>query len=178
MASGKGKVLRLLSGLLLKRAAILDAEGVGGFRRLVVRAEVPRFSAGAKIQVLLPSDETRTYTPIPSPHGMTLLAWTHAGGPGARWMANVGVGESIQFLGPQRSLELAPGRVVIVGDETSVAVAAAFEAERPGQVHAVIQSDHGQDTRTAAATVGLRSLTVVPRGDTSATFGRSAAATV
>jgi NADPH-dependent ferric siderophore reductase len=169
MASGKGKVLRLLSGVLLKRAAILDAEGVGGFRRLVVRAVVPPFSAGAKIQVLLPSDEVRTYTPIPSPHGMTLLAWTHAGGPGARWMANVGVGENIQFIGPQRSLQLAPGRVVIVGDETSVAVAAAFEAERPRQVHAVIQSSSGQDVRAAAAAVGLTSLDVVSPGDTNTT---------
>lgn len=169
MASGKGKVLRLLSGVLLKRAAILDAEVVGGFRRLVVRAEVLRFAAGAKIQVLLPSDEARTYTPIPSPHGMTLLAWTHAGGPGARWMANVAVGESIQFLGPQRSLELAAGRVVIVGDETSVAVAAAFEAERPRQVHAVIQSNSSQDIRAAAAAVGLTSLEVVSPGDTLAT---------
>lgn len=169
MASGKGRVLRLLSGVLLKRAAILDAEAVGGFRRLLVRAEVPRFAAGAKIQVLLPSDEARTYTPIPSPHGMTLLAWTHAGGPGARWMANVGVGEHIQFLGPQRSLELAPGRVVIVGDETSVAVAAAFATERPRQVHAVIQANHGQDVRAAAAAVGLTSLDVVSLGDTLAT---------
>lgn len=169
MASGKGKVLRLLSAVLLKRASIIEADVVGGFRRLVVRAEVPQFAAGAKIQVLLPSDEARTYTPIPSPHGMTLLAWTHAGGPGARWMANVGVGESIQFLGPHRSLELAAGPVVIMGDETSVAVAAAFEAERPRQVHAVIQSNSGQDIRAAAAAVGLSSLEVVSRGDTIAT---------
>lgn len=172
MASGNGKVLRLLSAVLLKRASIIDADVVGGFRRLVVRAEVPQFAAGAKIQVLLPSDEARTYTPIPSPHGMTLLAWTHAGGPGARWMASVGVGvgESIQFLGPHRSLELAAGPVVIVGDETSVAVAAAFEAERPRQVHAVIQSNSGQDIRAAAAAaVGLSSLEVVSRGDTIAT---------
>jgi NADPH-dependent ferric siderophore reductase len=84
-------------------------------------------------------------------------------------MANVGVGESLQFLGPQRSLELAPGRVVIVGDETSVAVAAAFEVERPRQVHAVIQSHSSQDVCAAAATVGLTSLQVVSPGDTNAT---------
>jgi hypothetical protein len=44
MASGKGRFLRLLSGVLLKKGAILDAEGVGGLRRLVVRAEVPPFA--------------------------------------------------------------------------------------------------------------------------------------
>lgn len=169
MASGKGRILRLLSGVLLKRALIVDAVGVGGFRRLVVRAELPPWAAGTKIQVLLPSDEARTYSPIPSPEGMTLLGWMHAGGPGARWMSEVGVGESIQFLGPQRSLELAAGRVVIVGDETSVAVAAAFEAERPRQVHAVIQSDQAEDVRAAADSVGLATLDVVSRGDTAAT---------
>jgi uncharacterized protein involved in copper resistance len=33
-----------------------------------------------------------------------------------------------------------PGPVVIVGDETSVAVAAAFAAERPGAVAAIIEA--------------------------------------
>lgn len=63
----------------------------------------------------------------------------------------------------------APGPVVIVGDETSVAVAASFEVERPGQLIAVFQAGAVDDVRAAAERVGLRPGAVVARGDTSAT---------
>lgn len=49
MASTKGRVLRMLSGVLLERGTIIDAEQVGGFRRLHVRADVSSFAAGTKI---------------------------------------------------------------------------------------------------------------------------------
>ncbi|MFK7988702.1 MAG: hypothetical protein AB8I08_21965, partial [Sandaracinaceae bacterium] len=117
----------------------------------------------------LPSDDARTYSPIASPDGMVLLGWKHAGGPGARWISEVTTGDEVQFLGPQRSLELPPGPVVLVGDETSVAVAAALEAERPGLVHAVIEADDEVGVRAAAASVGLHELVVLPRGDRNVT---------
>ncbi len=169
MSSTKGKLARLVSGLLLKRAAIVSVQAIGGFQRLLLRCNVQGLSAGTKVQLLLPSDDMRTYSPIRAPEGMVLLGWKHAGGPGARWMANVRVGEELPFVGPQRSLELGAGPVVLVGDETSVAVAAASAVERPGGLHAIIQSDAAADVREAAASVGLHHVDVVAPGSPTAT---------
>jgi NADPH-dependent ferric siderophore reductase len=169
VSSAKGKIIRFLSGVMLKRAAIVAVQEVGGFQRLHVRSDAPRFAAGTKVQLLLPSDDVRTYSPVPSADGMVLLGWQHAGGPGARFMSKVRAGEELLFVGPQRSLELDAGPALIVGDETSVAVAAAFAAERPGQVHAVIQGGANADVRAAAESVGLHTVDTIARGDTSAT---------
>ena len=170
MASAKGRIVRLLSGWVLERGAVVSVQGVGNFQRLLLRCDVPAFSAGKKVQLLLPSDDVRTFTPIPSPEGLLLLGWKHGSGPAARWLADVRAGDELPFLGPQRSLELDAGPVVVVGDETSVAVAATFAAERPGQVHAIFQADAASDVRDAAASVGLREVVVVARGDTAATL--------
>lgn len=169
--SVKGRIVRLFSGVALNRGAVIAAHEVGGFQRLLVRCDVQRFSAGTKVQLLLPSDDVRTYTPIPSPDGMVLLGWKRAGGPGARWMSSARAGDELSFVGPRRSLELDAGPVVLVGDETSIAVAAAFAAERPGQVHAVLQTDAAADARAAANSVGLHEMDLVTRGDTTSTVG-------
>ncbi|MCX4245527.1 SIP domain-containing protein [Paraliomyxa miuraensis] len=175
MSSVKGRIIRVLSGVLLERAEVASVQEIGGFQRLLLRCDVPGFSAGAKVQLLLPSNDMRTYTPIPAPDGMILLGWKLAGGPGGRWMSNARVGDSLLFLGPQRSLALDTGPVVLVGDETSVAVAAAFAAERPGQIYAVIQARTASDVRAAAASVGLHQVDVVARGATASTVDAVAA---
>lgn len=165
MSSTKGKIARFMSGLL-KRATIGEVEDIGGFRRVTLRCELPAFSGGTKVQILLPSDDMRTYTPVRAPAGMVLLGWTHAGGPGSHWLKQARVGEELPFFGPQRSLELASGPAVLVGDETSVAAAASLQLDRPGQVHAVIASDAASDVRGAAASIGLHDVELVPRGNT------------
>jgi NADPH-dependent ferric siderophore reductase len=169
MASTKGRIIRFVSGFALARATVESVQAFGDFRRLQLRWNGKPFAAGAKVQLLLPSDEVRTYTPIRSPTGMTLLGWKHGDGPGACWLDEVRVGDEVPFVGPQRSLTLARGRLVVVGDETSIAVAAALADERPGQVHAVIQADAAAHVREAAASVGLTQIDVVARGDTLAT---------
>lgn len=170
MSSIKGKLVRLVSRVALDRATVVSAESIGGFRRLLLQTSAQTAAAGTKLQLLLPTDDVRTYTPIATPEGIVLLGWMHAGGPGARWMTNARPGDVLPFVGPQRSLVLDAGPVVLVGDETSVAVAAAFAVERPGQVHAVIQADAAADVPAAAASVGLTSIDVVPRRDTAATI--------
>lgn len=169
MASGKGRLLRLFSEIALKRGTVSAAEDVGGFRRLLVRSDVSAIAAGTKVQLLLPSDDVRTYTPVRSRDGMTLLGWKHAGGPGAGWMTSARVGDEVLFVGPQRSLELDAGPLLIVGDETSVAVAAAFALERKDEVHAIIQATAPDDVRMAARTIGLDRLDAVAPGDHAAT---------
>jgi NADPH-dependent ferric siderophore reductase len=176
MSSAKGKLVRFLGGAFLRRAVLASADDVGGFRRLVLRTDVASPRAGTKLQVLLPSDDMRTYTPVASSEGVVLLAWKHGNGPGARWASDVQPGTEVRFVGPQPSLELPPGPVIIVGDETSVAVAASFEAERPGQVTTVFQATAVEETRAAAESVGIRPLAVERRGDTAATLSAVASA--
>lgn len=155
--SMKAKMLRALGGVLLKEARIIAAENVSeGFRRLVLRGEnVAPPEPGAKLQILVSEDEVRTYTPIASGEEFVLLGWRHAGGPGAAWIGAATVGEVIRFVGPQRSLVLPAGPVIVVGDETSVAVAASFEVARPGKVRGIFSVREPDATRAAAQTVGL-----------------------
>lgn len=176
MSSPKGKIARLFGGLLLRSAKIVTAEDVGGFRRLVLQGDRSTYGAGTKLQILLPSDDMRTYSPIASSDGVVLVGWKHAGGPGGQWVSEVTVGSEVRFVGPQRSLELPSGPVILVGDETSVAVAASFEVERPGQVQALFQARSVEDVRAAAQSVGLRPADVVPRGETNRLVDAVAAA--
>ena len=164
----KGKMLRALSGFLTE-ARVVKAEDVGSqFRRVVLHAEkpIPSVEPGTKVQVLLPSDEVRTYSPIPSAEGLLLLAYRNAPGPGGAWARSVTAGDVVHFVGPQKSLLLPPGPVVMVGDETSVAVTAAFEAAEPGRVlRAVFEARDVEAVREAAHSVGLRDVHVSARGD-------------
>ena len=153
---------------MLEHATVDSVEAIGSFQRVQLRCDVKAFSAAAKVQVLLPSNNVRTYTPIPAPGGIVLLGWQHGAGPGARWLRNVRAGDELSFANPQRALQLDAGSVIVVGDETSVGVAAAFSLERTRQAHAVIQSDTASEVRQAAASVGLQHVDVVARGDTGA----------
>lgn len=169
MSSAKGKLLRLFGTPFLRRARVVEAENVGsGFRRITLRSDAPKPAPGTKVQLLLPSDDVRTYTPVAARDDglMVLLGWMHAGGPGTRWISEVAVGDEVRFAGPQRSLELPEGPVIMVGDETSVAVAASFAAERVGQVSAVLEGSSPEGLRCAAESLGLRPEHVAARGDT------------
>jgi NADPH-dependent ferric siderophore reductase len=167
MSSAKGKIVRFLGDVVLRRARVVAADEVApGFRRISLHGEGLQPQAGNKLQILLPSDDVRTYTPIAAREGVVLLGWQHAGGPGARWISDVKVGTEVCFVGPQRSLELPAGPVILIGDETSVAVAASFEVSRPGQVHAILQGGSVDALRAAAEAVGLWPAHVSPHGDT------------
>lgn len=155
--SMKAKMLRALGGVLLKEARVVAAEDVSpGYRKLVLRGEAKSApEPGSKLQILVPGDEVRTYTPIASGDELVLLGWRHAGGPGAAWIGSASVGEVVQFV-LQRSLTLPEGPVILVGDETSVAVAASFEAARPGLVWGLFSVRDPETTVIAARAVGLK----------------------
>jgi len=164
--SVKGKMARLLGGLVLREARVAAAEAAGaGFRRIRLQGDSLRAQPGNKIQILLPSDDVRTYTPIPSPEGAVLLGWCHAGGPGSRWISEAKAGDTVRFLGAQHSLSFPPGPIILVGDETSVAVAASFAVARSGQVQAVFEAVSLEDLRAAADAVGLQPAHLARRGD-------------
>ncbi|MCK6522495.1 siderophore-interacting protein [Myxococcota bacterium] len=169
MSSGKGRLLSLLGGLVLTEATITHNEALGAYRLLRLRGEGLRskgFEPGDKLQLLLPGDDVRTYTPITWAGGETsLLVYLHGdSSPAPRWARAAAPGDTLRFIGPQRSLSLPPGPVVIIGDETSIAVAAAHSAARPGQAKAVLSVLDVDAARAAAAAVGLPSPVLIPRG--------------
>ncbi len=169
MASPKGRILNLLGALVLSEAQILAVEEAGpAFRLLRLRGDPSAaFQPGDKIQVVLPSQDVRTYTPLRwSKDGETeLLVYLHGDDtPAMRWARDLKPGENLRFKGPQRSLSLPAGRAVVVGDETSIAVAAAISLARPGQARAVLEVGPDVEVATVAAAVGLGALTVLRRG--------------
>ncbi|SEM12150.1 hypothetical protein SAMN05428989_3111 [Pseudoxanthomonas sp. GM95] len=165
MASMKGRLFRIFAESRLNRSTVDSIEDIGGFRRVGLRCQDEPTPAGSKLQVLLPSNDVRTYTPIPIPGGFLLLGWKHAGGPGAHWLSEIGPGDELRYVGPQRSLEIPLGPVIVIGDETSIALAASFEHDRPGQIRAVIASDSGE-VAEASESVGLSMIRTAPPVDT------------
>ena len=90
------------------------------------------WTAGQKIQIAMGAGlSARSYTPMSwdAGYGKTrLLAFAHGDGPGSRLVSGLRTGDSCQFFGPRRSLDLAglEAPVVVFGDETSFGVAAAL----------------------------------------------------
>lgn len=158
---------------MLKDASVEAVESVGAHFRLWRVAgpglDGADFQAGDKTQVLLPSDDVRTYTPFDwQGRSAAFLAYLHnppstAPTPGPTWVLGLKPGDSMRFLGPQRSLVLPPGPVVVVGDETSIAVGLAYAQARPGQVHVVLEAQDVSEAEAVGRQLGLSRLTVTAR---------------
>ncbi len=175
MSSLKGQILNLFGTSFLAKATVLSVEDVGTlYRRLRLATNVRKegaYQPGDKIQILLPSLDVRTYTPVGwSAEGETeILVFRHnAGSPAGVWAASVKAGDSFSFAGPQRSLNIPSGPVLLVGDETSIAVAAAYSRHRPGLVASILEVEEEQTAREAATALGLMHARVLRRGDAAA----------
>jgi len=161
MASGKGRVLGLLGALVLSEARVVSAKRVGAFVHLRIHVKAAAFEPGDKIQILLPSKDVRTYTPLGWEEGedgelySELLIYLHSvDTPATAWACSIAEGDLLRFVGPQRSLRMPEGALVLIGDETSVAVAAAYTRARAGQVRALFVGDQ-QVLAPALETAGL-----------------------
>jgi ferric-chelate reductase (NADPH) len=169
MASGKGILLGALGGLLLRDATVRAVRDIAGcFRGVELAGPGLRgvtFHPGDKIQVLLPSREVRTFTPMrwDVAAGVTeLLVYHHTASPAGQWIRALTVGEACRFVGPQRSIHLPDtGPVVLFGDETSAAVARAFAASGRA-IAGVLETGAEDDLRTALGPDG-EGATLVPR---------------
>lgn len=139
MSSTKGKLFRLLSNALLSQARVCAVERIGAFVQIELDA-VEGARPGDKMQILLPSDDVRTYTPIVGSRPR-LLAYVHGDTPGPRWANTVKVNDVLTYKGPDRCIDLPPGPVTIVGDETSVATAIGYAIARPGLVTGLIEGE-------------------------------------
>jgi NADPH-dependent ferric siderophore reductase len=132
----QGRVTRMLLRWLMRTVRITAVETLAPhFRLLELEGETLKdvtWAAGQKIQVAMGAGlSARTYTPMSwdAGRGSTrLLAFAHGDGPGSRWARGLREGDTCQFFGPRRSLDLAglAAPVVLFGDETSFGLAAAL----------------------------------------------------
>lgn len=141
--STKGRLLRLFSGLLNEGTVTSVTEPSPQFRLIQLQTPAGKLTAqpGDKVQLLLPGNDVRTYTPVEWDADGTarLLVFLHADTPGPRWAREVSVGQRLHFAGPQRSLVMPSGELTLIGDETSLAVAASYVRTRPGQVRCIFE---------------------------------------
>lgn len=166
--STKGRLLRLLSSLVLADGEVVAVREFGSNLRLVqlrAKGSGRDWQPGDKLQVLLPDDEVRTFTPLHwGADGSTaLLVYTHGDSPASRWAALLAVGQRIRFVGPSRSLTMPEEPVTLIGDETSLAVAASYSAARPGNVRTIVEVTAGLALGEALRAIGLEQAQVVRR---------------
>lgn len=112
----------------------------------------------------------RTYTPVAwdAAGGSTrLLAFSHGTGPGSAWVRRVTPGDTCQFFGPRRSLNVdgLAGPIVFVGDEASFALVAAWREQHPGvePLAVLLETDDLDETRPVLDAVGLDAVGASPR---------------
>ncbi|SUA88753.1 NADPH-dependent ferric-chelate reductase [Pandoraea pulmonicola] len=135
-----GRVSRALIRMFMKPARIVQAESLGEDVRLITMAS-PAFrnlqwTPGDKLQIAMGSAfVARTYTPVEwdSAEGATrIVAFAHGSGPGSEWVRRTAPGDTCHVFGPRSSLDLtrATPACVMLGDETSIALAYALSCSR------------------------------------------------
>ena len=167
MSSLKGTLLHLFGRP--GKAEVVDLQSAGdAFVLLTLQGPSSlAFEPGDKVDVLLPGKEVRSYTPFgwDDEGRFKLLVHRHGGAtPTMRWMRTIRVGDVVPFVGPRASLRMIPGPVVMVGDETGLGVAAAFQGSEAHGTTVILEVGEGVDLQPALALTGLQDATVFRRG--------------
>ncbi|MFO0563294.1 MAG: hypothetical protein U0269_35050 [Polyangiales bacterium] len=139
MSSAKGQILRWLGDFVLRESAVRAVTIREPFAEIELDA-IDGAQPGDKIQILLPGNDVRTYTPIAGAR-TTLLVHLHADTPGPRWARSLREGDRVRFKGPDRCVRLPEGAVTLIGDATSIATALAFNAVARERVTCLIEGD-------------------------------------
>jgi NADPH-dependent ferric siderophore reductase len=131
------------------------------------------FVPGDKAQVFLPGIGMRTYTPITwADVGSTwFIGFLHGDGPGARWLREARAGDAVAFLGPRRSIDVrdVDGPLVLLGDETSLALAVSLTRARPERaVRVVLEAEAPEEVREVARQLEIELALVAVKGDIAA----------
>lgn len=147
MASLKGRILSSLGAFVLTDGTIAEVHDLSPRFRLfrIASDTAASWQPGDKAQLVLPSQDVRTYTPLywnPDPDDTTaFLVYLHGDTPAGRWARAATVGAPIRFKGPDRSLSMPGGPITLIGDETSIAVMVAYQRARSATVRALISTD-------------------------------------
>lgn len=157
---------RLMYRIFARDLTALSTEEIApGFWLITLQSDALRgFSwvPGQKIQVAMGSAlVARTYTPIRFDSGsgqFQLIAYAHGAGPGAAWVRTMRPGDVFKVFGPAGSLDLRleAGSLVMVGDETSIALSVAAAAHHAGTtVDHIFEVHERSNVESVLAQVGL-----------------------
>jgi ferric-chelate reductase (NADPH) len=169
-----GRFRRMLSQWLMRSVRVATVETLSSHFRLVdLEGEALKgvaWMAGQKVQVSMGSGlTTRTYTPMSwdADRGRTrLLTFAHGDGPGRRWASGLREGDTCQFFGPRRSLDLSglESPAVLFGDETSFGLVVALCDSPQGAVQSpVFEASDVGESRSVLEAIGLSQARLVER---------------
>jgi NADPH-dependent ferric siderophore reductase len=126
-----------VSNRLFRAMRVTKVSDLGPFREISLTS-VASWTPGDKIQLRVARDglTMRTYTPVRwdnTTGDTTILSYLHGAGPGSAWAQNVAADDSVQVVGPRRSIDLRrfSSAPIFVGDETSVGLRMAWTAAHP-----------------------------------------------
>jgi NADPH-dependent ferric siderophore reductase len=158
---------------LFRRASVVSVdEPAPSFRTLTLEGDGlrdVRWVPGSKVQIRIEGFTNRTYTPTswdPAVGRTTLLASLHGSGPGSALLSELSVGDDLQFLGPRSSIDLTKidGDVLMVGDETSFGLAAAWQRGAGRAARCCFEVQDVAAAEWVLTTVGISDAVVVPVG--------------
>ena len=168
-----GYVTRTLLRWLMRPARVAAVEVLSQHFRLVdLEGDALRGVAwvvGQKLQISMGTGLTaRTYTPMSwdAERGRTrLLTFAHGDGPGSRWASQLREGDGCQFFGPRRSLDSSDfgTSIVLFGDETSFALAAALRSIPGLRVRCIFEATDITESRPLLEAIGLGDAMVMAR---------------
>jgi NADPH-dependent ferric siderophore reductase len=155
-----------VSNRLFRAMRVTKVSDLGPFREISLTS-VASWTPGDKIQLRVARDglTMRTYTPVRwdnTTGATTILSYLHGAGPGSAWAQNVAADDSVQVVGPRRSIDLSrfSSAPIFVGDETSVGLRMAWTAAHPN-LHPVRDIfELGADSPTALGALGLEPMLI------------------
>jgi NADPH-dependent ferric siderophore reductase len=126
-----------------------------------------RWTPGQKLQLRVGGFATRTYTPMswdPDAGEASFVAVHHGGGPGAALLGSLAVGDHCQLFGPRSSIDLTAVQApaVLVGDEASIGLAAAWHDAVGRPARHLLEADDPTTTRQVLDHLGVPDAVVVP----------------
>jgi NADPH-dependent ferric siderophore reductase len=154
----------IAANTLFRRTSVASiASPAVSFRTITFEGEAlrdVRWVPGSKVQIRIEGFTNRTYTPMswdPLVGRTTILASLHGRGPGTALLSELSVGDEVQFFGPRGSVDLpkVAGDVVMVGDETSFGLAAAWSDGVGRSARCCFEAHDVAAARAALESVGI-----------------------
>lgn len=175
MLSGKALLTGVVGRFLFRSAAVRGVEPLGSrFRRVTIGGPAlcdARFNPGDKVQLFIPDAGLRTYTPMFWDHERGLssfLFYAHGTGPGSLFSQALALGDAVQFFGPRGSLDLQayPGKRVLFGDETAIALAWSFWELRGGkELSLLFEVSNVSESQNVLDALGMKATLIERRTD-------------